>query len=141
MRARTFVDTNVLVYAFDRSEPLKRARSLDILEGAVDPNALVISTQVLQELFVVFTRRLENPLDHETAARAVADLAALPVVVTGPETVLAAIELCETLSLSFWDALIVQAALEAGCAMLLTEDLQDGLAIGSLTVRNPYHDL
>lgn len=140
MRGRTFLDTNVLVYAFDSAEPRKKERALAVLEQAPDPNALVISTQVLQEFFVAVTRRLETPLDHETAARAVEDLTALPVVVTGPETVLAAVRRCGTASLSFWDALIVEAALGAGCATLLTEDLQDGRSFGPLAVVNPFRD-
>ncbi|MBI4861348.1 MAG: PIN domain-containing protein [Candidatus Riflebacteria bacterium] len=139
MSDRVFLDTNVLVYAFDEAEPAKKARAIEIL-GTWEKGATpAISTQVLQEFYVSVVRKLKVPLSEEDAEAAVLRLCRLPVVQVDPAVVLGAIRTSRRLRLSFWDALVVQAALEAGCKRLLTEDLQDGLLIdGVLLVENPF---
>ncbi len=134
---RSFFDTNVLLYMYDDDEPHKKARAIDVFEEAVWDGLAVLSTQVLQEFYVNATRKLAVPLSPERAAARVRDLARLPMVRVDEAMILAAIERNRGMSISFWDALVVEAALRAGAGRLLTEDLQHGQRIGGLTVENP----
>ena len=138
MSARTFIDTNVLVYAFDADEPAKRARAHEILLSHGGERELVLSTQVLQEFYVSVTRKLGAPLSPEEALANTRDLTALPVIQLDSQTVLRAIELVQAHQVSLWDALILRAAVSAGCVEVLTEDLQDGWRVEGLTVRDPF---
>jgi predicted nucleic acid-binding protein len=133
---RAFVDTNVFVYLFDRDAPAKRARAATLLEAGAE--TMVVSTQVLQEFYVTVTRKLGKPLPELDAEAAVRRLAALSVVDTDADLVLAAVAGSRRYRLSFWDALIVEAALRAECRRLLTEDLQHGRRFADLTVENPF---
>ena len=132
-----FVDTNVLVYRFDEDEPAKRECASAILESAAAGD-VVISTQVLQEFYVVVTRKLARPVSSEDAEQIVRGFARLPIVQVDAALVLAAIGTSRRHKLSFWDALIVQAALAGGCTRLLTEDLRHGTRYESLRVENPF---
>lgn len=131
-----FVDTNVLVYLFDADDPRKQAIARAILAAG----NVVLSAQVLSEFYVTVTRKLGRPLEPGAAARAVADLCALPVRDVTATVVLAAVRRSQESQLSLWDALIVESALDAGGAVLLTEDLQDGQNFGELRVRNPFRE-
>lgn len=134
--ARFFLDTNIVAYADDLDAPAKQAEALRLLERAYGESTGVISLQVLQEYFVTATRKLGvAPAD---ARRKVELLSRLEVVRLGPPDILAAIDLQGLHHLSFWDALIIQAALLARCTLLYSEDLQDGLRLGSLQVVNPF---
>jgi len=135
---RLFLDTNVLVYLFDHDAPDKREVARGLLMGHGADIELVLSTQVLQEFYVVVTRKLANPLPPEQAERAVRDLARLPVMPASVDLVLAAVALSRRGGFSFWDAMIVEAALRAGARELLSEDMQDGAAIEGLRIRNPF---
>lgn len=135
MKERVFLDTNVLVYADDRDAGAKRRKARAILRDAFADGAGVVSTQVLQEYFVIATRKLGE--DADVARRKVELLAKLDVVQVDVEMVLAAIDLHRLRSISFWDALVVKAAVAGGCARLLTEDLQDGEVIDGVRVANP----
>lgn len=137
MTARSFIDTNVLVYCFDSDEPAKRERALAIMDGA-EGSDLVVSTQVLQEFYVTVVRKLANPLPEADAEQAVADLALLPVVRIDARMVLLAIATSRAHRLSLWDALVLHAAIEAGCTRLLTEDLQHGFELDGVRVENPF---
>lgn len=131
-----FLDTNVLVYAFDRSEPTKRAVAQALLD---DPGAdYVTSAQVLSEFYVVATRKLDPPLGHDAALQALEHLSRLPVVAIDERLVLAAAVTADARSLSLWDAQIIEAAARADCAEVLTEDLSDGQSIAGVVVRNPF---
>jgi predicted nucleic acid-binding protein len=134
---RTFLDTNVLVYLFDHSEPDKELCARDILEQA-EPGELVLSTQVLGEFYVVVTRKLKRPLDAARAAQAVDWLSLLEVIAPDPALVKAAIQISRSSRLSYWDGLIVASAAAGGCERLLTEDLNDGQVIGSVRIENPF---
>ena len=140
MTGRSFVDTNVLVYRFDHGEPAKRAVAKRLLDNAL-PGSLVISTQVLQEFYVVTTRKLARPLRPDQASEAVELLSTLPVVGADADFVRSGINLSRTTGLSLWDALIVQAAAVARCDRLLSEDLQDGATIQGVRVDNPFRDV
>lgn len=136
--ARVFADTNVFVYAFDRDAGAKQRRALEILETLGTDGSLVLSTQVLQEFYVSATRKLRPPLSDADAATAVRRLTVLDVVEVDVALILMAIETCARQKLSLWDALIVEAAQARDCAVLLTEDLQNGRQFGSLRVENPF---
>jgi predicted nucleic acid-binding protein len=138
MTAKSFVDTNVLVYCFDAGEPAKRKRALAILEGDIDVGDLVLSTQVLQEFYVAVTRKLKRPLSPAEAAAIVDDLAKLPAVQIDVAMVRAAIADCQSHRLSLWDSLVLRAALTASCERVLTEDLQHGFVFESLRIENPF---
>jgi predicted nucleic acid-binding protein len=140
MSARTFLDTNVLVYLFDHDEQPKQQRAREILEDA-EPGELVLSTQVLSEFYVTVTRKLEQPLDPALATEAVDWLGSLTVVSTDTTLVKSAIQTSCSSQLSYWDGLVLAAAARAGCERLLTEDLNDGQEIDSVYVENPFRGI
>lgn len=134
----TFVDTNVLVYAHDRSETQKHLIARNLVQDLWQRRTGSLSTQVLQEFYVVATRRFDPPMRGSEARGIVAlygewDLIQIDVVL-----ILAASKLGERHKISFWDALIVEAAVRSGAARLLTEDLQDGRRLGGITIANPF---
>lgn len=133
-----FVDTNVFVYLFDGDAPGKQEVAHRILHER--PDDLVLSIQVLGEFYVSVTRKLAKPLAPETARKAVADLCALRVRPILPALVQAAVQRSDASQLSYWDALIVESAIDAGAELLLTEDLQHGQRFGRLRVVNPFLD-
>lgn len=132
---RTFVDTNVLVYAVDRADPIKREQAQQLLGSLQD---FVLSAQVLGEFYVTATRKLEAPLSAVEAGRAVESLAGLPTVPLDSRLVAEAIQIHHQDRLSYWDGLILAAAEAAGCARLLTEDLSDGQIIRGVQIENPF---
>jgi predicted nucleic acid-binding protein len=138
MSGRTFVDTNVFVYSVDESlaEKAKHERAVELLSARSE--SLVVSTQVLQEFYVVTTRKLNPPLNEERAARAVRGIAKLDVVGVDVPMVLAAVDTSRTAQLSLWDALIVEAASRAGCERVLSEDLNAGQVIRGVRIDNPF---
>ena len=138
MTGRTFLDSNVLIYSVDESaaEEAKHALAVDLLTER--PEDLVVSTQVLQEFYVVTTRKLKNPLSEERAARAVRAIAKLDVVSVDVALVLAAVDTSRTTRLSLRGALIVEAASRAGCARVMSEDLNAGQVIRGVRVENPF---
>ncbi|MFQ5743541.1 MAG: PIN domain-containing protein [Acidobacteriota bacterium] len=146
MTDRVFVDTNVVVYAFDAAEPDRREIALELLGGEAlggreSRPVLVLSTQVLQEFYVTVVHKLERPLDEADAYQAVRSLSRLQVVHVDPEMVLSGIVLSQKHRLSLWDALIVRAAQTADCSRLLSEDLQHDRSFGSLVVENPFREV
>lgn len=138
MSARIFVDTNVLAYLFDDSEPKKKATARRRLESAHAEHELVLSTQVLQELYVALTRGAAPIATHEIAERAVREAARWTLVQVDLALVLSAIEARARHHISFWDALVVCAAVQAGCSTLLTEDMNDGQVFDGVRVESPF---
>lgn len=136
MKERVFLDTNVLVYADDLDAGTKTQRARELLGGALRDQNGVLSSQVLQEFFVVTTRKLG--VDSAVARRKVELLATLDVVTIQVSHILHAIDLHQLHSVSFWDGLIVACAASAGCARLWTEDLQDGAVIAGVKIANPF---
>lgn len=135
---RTFVDTNVLAYAHDASEAERQPLARALLEELWADRSGVLSTQVLQEFYVVATRKFRPPMPRAEAREIVALYATWPVVQVDVELLLDAASLEEAAQLSFWDALIVEAARRAGAERLVTEDLGAGRRIGELTIENPF---
>ena len=135
---RTFVDTNVLLYAHDASETVKQPVARALLEDLWTERSGVLSTQVLQEFYVIATRKLASPLSR-AEARQIVDLYRLwPVIVVELDLILNASRLEEDHQLSFWDALIIEAARVAGADRLVTEDLQTGRVIAGVRIENPF---
>jgi len=130
------LDTNVLVYAFDRGDERKRRVALDIL--AADELPIVVSAQVLNEFYWTVTRKLRPAVPTEVAQEVVRNFAAGRVVAIDADLVMDAIATSRAHDLSLWDAGIVCAAKRAGCPELLTEDLSHGEVIGGVTIRNPF---
>jgi predicted nucleic acid-binding protein len=136
---RIFIDTNVLAYRFDDGEADKQAAARRRLREERDSGVeLVVSTQVLQELYVCLTGGKKPIASPEIAEAAVHEAATFTVVQIDPPLVAEAIRESRKSKISFWDALIIRAALEGGCSRLLSEDLNDGQAFGSLVVESPF---
>lgn len=139
MTGFNFVDTNVLLYASDQGAGKKQHQAAALLKSLWEARTGVLSTQVLQEFFYNATRKLSLPLNVPAARDIVHAYSAWidrPITAT---TVLDAIILHQSRQLSFWDGLIVAAALESGCTTLYSEDLQHGQVFdGRLTVVNPF---
>ncbi|HEX2218255.1 MAG TPA: PIN domain-containing protein [Gemmatimonadales bacterium] len=136
MSGRSFLDTNVLIYTDDHDAPEKQRRAIEVYERARRRRTGVVSTQVLQEYFVGATRKLG--VEAAVARRKVELFAHLDLVRIDLGTILAAIDFQRLHQVSFWDALIVQAALAGGCATLLSEDMQHGRRIDGLEIVNPF---
>lgn len=134
--ARSFFDTNVLVYTDDARFPEKLNRATDLFGQALRAGSGVASTQVLQEYFATVTRKLGVPA--EVARGKVEIIAGLDIVQVDLPVILGAIDLHRLRQLSFWDALIIQSAMDARCAQLYTEDLQHGERINGLEIVNPF---
>ena len=137
-RALGFVDTNVLVYAFDKSGSPKQRGAQGLMNELMEQDRLRVSTQVLQELYVTLTRKAMRPCSSEEALAVVEDLAAWPLMVVDYAAIRAAVGLADQAKLSFWDALVVVAAARAGAAVLYTEDLNDGQEILGVRIENPF---
>lgn len=131
----SFVDTNVVVYAFDRADPTKQRIAVELLES---DDRLVLSTQVLLETWCVLTCRLAEPLEEAEASQIIDELSKLPVVATDPQLVKQAIQTSRRFNIAVWDALIIEAARAAGCATVLSEDLQTGQDFDGVKVENPF---
>ena len=139
-RPVSFVDTNVLVYAFDKSTTPKKLVAQRLMSDLMDEDRLRVSTQVLQELFVTLTRKAAQPCSNEEAVGVLEDLAAWPLTVVDYPAIREAVGLAGRAQLSFWDALVVVAAARSGAAVLYTEDLNDGQEILGVRVSNPFAD-
>ena len=137
MSDRIFVDTNILVYAHDLSSGDRHAKASAVIESLWEAGTGVISTQVLQEFYVTVTRKIKNPLKSVEAREIIRNYLAWPVQVNDPETTIRASEIEEKNSLSFWDALIVAAALRLQAKKIISEDLNHGQIIEGILIENP----
>jgi predicted nucleic acid-binding protein len=133
-----FFDTNVLVYLFDADSPDKRKTARALFQQHAEAGDILLSTQVLQEFYVAVTRKLGRPLDTAAAAEAVSSFAELALVQIDSALIVSAIHRSRNSQLSFWDALIVQAAIEGHASTLYSEDMQHGQIQDSLRVVNPF---
>jgi len=140
MPDKYFVDTNILMYAHDRSAGLKHERSRQLVERLWISGQGVLSTQVLQELCLNLRRKIARPLPVEEVRRLIQDYLSWEIVVNTPASVLQALEIEVRYKTSFWDALVLQAAESAGAAVLYSEDLAAGQKYGPIRVINPLTD-
>jgi predicted nucleic acid-binding protein len=133
-----FVDTNVLVYAHDRSEAQRQPVAQALLAQLWRNRAGALSTQVLQEFYVVATRRYDPPMSRREARQLVDAYSHWQLIQIDVALILAASQLEEHHTLSFWDALIVEAARRAGAKRLVTQDLQSGRRLAGVLIHNPF---
>ncbi len=136
--SRAFVDANVLIYAFDTSAAAKQAAARQLVERLWDEGSGCLSVQVLQEFFVTVTRKVARPLPIDEATERVRELTAWRVFSPSAGDVLAAIDVHTKERISFWDAMIVHAAVESSCDVLWTEDLSHGRVIRGVRVCSPF---
>jgi predicted nucleic acid-binding protein len=137
MPDKYFVDTNILIYAHDRSTGLKHERARQLVERLWISGQGVLSTQVLQELCINLRRKIARPLPVEEVRGLIQDYLSWEIVVNTPASVLQALEIEVRYKTSFWDALVLQAAESSGAAILYSEDLAAGQKYGPVRVINP----
>ena len=136
-----FLDSNIFIYLFDETDERKRSKAQQIVESGLQTNSVSISSQVVQETLNVVTRKLATPMTVEGAKSFMQDVL-LPLWRISPSLALynRALDVQARYRYSFYDSLIVAAALDAGCDRLYTEDLQGGQRIESLKIENPFED-
>lgn len=138
MNDKSFVDTNIMVYAHDLDAGEKHEIAKRTLITLWESGTGVISTQVLQEFYVTLTRKVPNPLKKSLVRSIIKNYLVWEVVVNNGETILQAIEIEENYNISFWDAMIVSAAYSKNAAFIITEDLNDGQQIEGIIIVNPF---
>jgi len=138
MAGEVFVDTNVLVYSRDASDPDKHRKAKAWMAHLWTTRRGRLSVQVLQEFYVTVTEKLDPGLDRESARREVRSFVPWRPVSIDARVLEGAWQVQDRHRLSWWDALIATAAEAAGCAYLLTEDLQDNQVLGTVRVVNPF---
>lgn len=139
MSGNFFLDTNIFVYTFDHSAPVKQKKALHLIERALTSGAGVISYQVIQEFLNVSTRKFQVPLrvfDAKTYLEEI--LLPLCTVYSSPELYHYALDIHDHSQFSFYDSLIVAGAIRAGCSTLYSEDMQHGRKIGPVKIINPF---
>jgi predicted nucleic acid-binding protein len=137
MSVRTFVDTNVLIYAHDVDATSKHAAARSLLRQLWDEREGVLSTQVLQEFYVNVTRKIPHPISKRSARLVVSSYAIWCVDTTHAE-ISTAFRVEDDYRIGFWDALIVAAALKGGANRILSEDLNAGQTIAGIRIENPF---
>jgi len=133
---RTFLDSNILVYAEDSATPGKQERAIGLILEHGRQRSGVVSLQVLGEYFHTVTRQLR--LDAGVARSQVEFYSRYRVVVPAVMDVLAAIDLHRLHGFSYWDSLILQCARQSGCSVLLSEDMQNGQIVDGVKIVNPF---
>jgi predicted nucleic acid-binding protein len=135
---RTFVDTNILVYAHDSSAGRKHERAKRIILDLWETRLGILSTQVLQEFFVITTGKISRPLRPDQAKEIIVHLLKWEIIVNDGGAILSAIGLQRRYKYPFWDALIIQAAIAGQASVLLSENFQSGQRIERVRIVNPF---
>ena len=138
MNGKIFVDTNILIYAHDLDSGMKHEKAAALLGQLWESETGVLSTQVIQEFYVNVTRKIPHPLSPAQARGLIDNYFAWPIIINGTETIRRASEIEERYRLSFWDALIIAAAVEGRADQILTEDLKAGETIEGIQIVNPF---
>ena len=138
MAAKVFVDTNVLVYSRDVSEPPKQAQAMVWMRHLWNTHTGRLSYQVLQEFYITVTEKLDPGLDRESARKDISSLLPWRPIALDIRVLDGAWHIQDRFGLSWWDALIVSAGQVSGCHYLLSEDLQVGQVFGNLQIINPF---
>jgi len=133
-----FIDTNILVYAYDLSAGDKRKVAALLVEECWEGGNGCLSIQILQEFYVSVTKEIAYPLNYQTARQIVADLSHWRLHTPESRDVLQAIDLQQSYQLSFWDAMVLQSAVRLGCKRLFSEDLGHGQIYSGVQVINPF---
>jgi len=137
MNDKFFVDTNILLYAHDSTQGAKHERAQALLQTLWESGDGVLSTQVLQELCINLRRKSGRPPSIEETRKLIEDYSKWNMVVNTAESVLRALDFESRYQISFWDALIVQAATHCEAAIIYSEDMADGQTYGAVRVMNP----
>lgn len=141
VETETFIDSNVFVYLFDKTEPGKQNRAKDVVHAALAEGSACISFQVIQETLNVLVGKLKVSVTIEDARDFLMEtLVPLWRVMPSEALYAKALEIKERYGFSFYDSLIVAAALDAGCTRLYSEDLQDRQTIDGLRIENPFRE-
>jgi len=135
---KAFIDTNIIIYAYDVTAGKKHETARIIITDLWDSGLGVISTQVLQEFFVNVVQKIPKPIDKQQAKEIVRDFLKWHVVVNTGDSIIDAIDICSRFGYSFWDSMIIEAAIKGGAAVLISEDLQDGQVLSGVTIKNPF---
>lgn len=138
MKDRVFVDSNVLIYAHDLDAGDKHRRAVEVVRGIWEDRTGIVSTQVLQELYVNVTRKIPEPVPRSKAREIARNYSRWQTETIYPADVFRASEIEEADQVSFWDALIVVTAMKGGATTLLSEDLNAGQIIAGVVIRNPF---
>jgi predicted nucleic acid-binding protein len=139
MRDKYFLDTNVLVYTFDPREPHKQTAARRLVSEALSTGTGIISCQVAQEFLNVATRKFERPLTSDDCQLYLAQvLAPLCEVFPSIDLLHTGLSVASRFGFSFYDALIVAAALHGNCRVLYSEDMQHGQTIDRMVIQNPF---
>ncbi|MBI4373320.1 MAG: PIN domain-containing protein, partial [Deltaproteobacteria bacterium] len=141
MADKTFIDANILVYAHDIEAGSKRARAVEVIEELWNHRRGVISLQVLQEFYVTLTQKISKPVFPKLALNLVQQYGAWEIAEMDVENLIDAAHLQQRHRFSFWDSLIVQAALASDCRLLLSEDMTDNQRVEGLLIQNPFRGL
>ncbi len=139
MSDKYFLDTNIFVYSFDRAAEAKRTRARALIDAALRTQKGIISTQVLQEFLNVASTKFERSLSMQDCYRYL-DSVLAPLCEVFPSIALyrSALELQADTRYSFYDSLMIAAALHADCDTLYSEDLRDGHNVRGVTIKNPF---
>lgn len=133
-----FLDTNILVYAYDIDEKSKHQTAKDILADCWNSRTGAISTQVLQEFYVTLTHKLSRKLPTNEVREIVRDFLSWPIYQIIPTDIAKASELEDQYGYTFWDSLVITAAQNASAEILYSEDMQDGQKLDDLKIINPF---
>jgi predicted nucleic acid-binding protein len=137
MSAKTFIDTNVLIYAHDLDQKEKRSIAQRLLIELLKNRSGVLSPQVLQEFYVNVTRKIAKPLTKRAAREIVEDFRVWCIDTTAIE-VTTAFRIEDEAKISFWDAMICASALKAGAEVILSEDMNSGQKVAGIRIENPF---
>ena len=135
---KVFVDTNIIIYAYDVTAGRKHSTARVIIADLWNSGLGVVSTQVLQEFFVNVVQKIPKPIPKQQAKDIVRDFLKWHVVVNTGDSIIEAIDICLRFGYSFWDSMIIEAAIKGGVSVLITEDLKDGQVVGGVTIKNPF---
>ena len=138
MNDRIFIDTNVLIYAYDKHEPEKQKRAQFLLKEGIQNDNVVISSQVLSEFYCTVTKKILEPMSSDEAHEVIRHFKIFPVVEVDSVLVNRAIETLKQYHIPYWDSLIVAAAERAGCSKLLSEDFNSGQLYYEILAVDPF---
>ncbi len=133
-----FVDTNILIYAYDVTQGAKHERARKLMGQLWEDEKGCLSIQVLQEFYVIATRKIAHPIPSEAAEQIIADVSNLKVHLPAPDDVLEAIRLHQRYQIAFWDAMVIHSAAQLGCDVVWSEDLNADQVYDGVRVLNPF---
>jgi predicted nucleic acid-binding protein len=133
-----FLDTNILVYANDRTDTAKQSIAIRLVADGIRNGKAVVSTQVLSEFWVTVRQKVQVTLDSDKAEKEIDRFKAMRIVGIEYDTVRAAFHLQKRFRISYWDSLIISAAAIAGCRVVYSEDLNSGQSFNGLSIVNPF---